>query len=97
MKKTAEIILVVVNNQTRGIASMVEAAELIASGRDVVLVLVDFKAGDDVGGTLLDKAEMKDLNRGRAYLADVASRHGIDAFASVDVAVDHIISLYRGK
>ena len=43
MKETAETILVVVNNQTRGIASMVEAAELIASGRDPLFSFKEVK------------------------------------------------------
>ena len=40
-KRQASILLFVINGSTRAIASMVEAAELIASNRRVVLVLED--------------------------------------------------------
>ncbi len=40
--------------------------------------------------------EIKDLNRGRAYLADVADRHGVSVFASVEAAVEEVIGRLRG-
>src|SRR5687767_9714501 len=64
-KEDADVLLFVINGQTRGVASMVEAAFYIGQGRDVVLVLENVTEGDP--------AEVKDLNRGRTYLRDVAN------------------------
>jgi hypothetical protein len=90
-KGAARVILFVIGSETRGIASMVEAAELIASGRDVVLALVDIPRGATIAGEKLGAAEIKDLNRGRAYLADVAERHGQTVYRTVLAAVREVV------
>ena len=90
-KMCAHTLLFVVGAETRAVASMIEASEYIAGGRNVVLVLQDIADGAEIGGAAVTGGELKDLNRGRRYLADVASRHGTPSFATVEEAVDHII------
>lgn len=44
--------------------------------------------------TGLTASEQKDLNRGRTYLADIAGRHGVQVFGTVDAAVKHLVQNY---
>lgn len=41
------------------------------------------------------KAVVKDVNRGREYLRELAERHGARVFDSVEDAVEHVVSLYH--
>ena len=90
-KQGAKILLFVVNGATRSIASMVEAAELIAAGRRIVLVLEDIPEGQKISEGTISGRELKDLNRARAYLADVAQRHSVLCFSSVITACLHTV------
>ncbi len=38
--------------------------------------------------------ELRDLNRGRSYLADVAWRHGCPVFQSIEAAVDEVLARF---
>ena len=48
-KETASVLFFVIDSATRAISSMIEVAELIASGRNVVLVINNITDGQ-VGG-----------------------------------------------
>ena len=85
-KATAEVLLFVIDSQTRAIASMLEAAELIGR-RDVRLVVLDIEDGTEIDGRAVTGRELKDLNRARAYLRDIAQRHGVTVYATVAEAV----------
>lgn len=74
-KEESEVLLFVVDGQTRAIASMLEVAELASTGRKVVLVIDNIPDGMEVGGEKIAGRQLKDLNRARAYLADIARRH----------------------
>ena len=76
-KANAAVLLFVIDDKTRAIASMMEATEYICSGRRVVLVVKDCAAGSFSAGGL------KDLNRARSYLRDLAQRHSTPVCASV--------------
>ncbi len=91
-KQTAKLLLYVIGRETRAVASMIEASELISSNRLVVLVLQDVSTGKFPG-----PAEAKDLNRGRAYLADVAARHGVPFYKSVEDALLEVPRLLRSS
>jgi hypothetical protein len=85
MKAWARWLLFVVDGSTRGAASMVEAASLIAQGRKIILVLSPLSAGLSVdGGPAVGALEAKDLNRGREYLREEAAAHGVYVCDSVD-------------
>merc|ERR1712232_361120 len=51
-KKTSQVLLFVVYGITRGIASMVEIAELISIGRKVVLCINNVEEGQQVEDTI---------------------------------------------
>ena len=86
-KDHAKYLLFVIDDETRAIASMIEAAYYIAQGRKVVLTI------KKVSEPTFDEKELKDLNRGRTYLRDVAKQHNISVYESIDDAVHYIIGL----
>ena len=92
-KNTADTLLFVINDETRGVMSMTEATYYIGKGRQVVLVLADY-TGDTV-----DVA--KDINRGRAFIADVVNNEDhmkhLKMFATIDAAVEHLCDLHGSR
>ena len=86
-KEEASILFFVVDGQTRAIASMIEISEYISTGRRVVLVIEDISNGQVIGGQEITGRDLKDLNRGRAYVADVANRHRVKPYNNVISAV----------
>ncbi len=92
-KAEAEVLLFVIDGETRAIASILEATEYMCTGRKVVLVIEDITDGTMIEGDKVSGRELKDLNRARAYLADVAKRSGVEEFETVKAAVDGIIRL----
>ena len=54
-----------------------------------MLVLEDITA-ETAASKAMSKEEVKDVNRGRAYLADVASRFNLETFGDVREACEHI-------
>merc|ERR1711959_147737 len=71
-KEQAAVLLFFIDNSTRGIASLVEVAALIAAGRNVVMVVSDVPEGAVIAGGRVTASERKDLNRGRKYLLGLA-------------------------
>eukprot|EP00741_Cyanophora_paradoxa_P015873 tig00020909_g15324.t1 len=96
-KLMAPCLLFVIDSQTRSLASLVEAAEFIAAGRNVVLVIMPLPENATVAGEKVQKGECKDINRAREYLRDVAKRHGARVFESVQAAIDDIVQTKRTK
>ena len=78
-KASADILFFVVDNKTRAMASMIEVAEHVAcaviSAKRVVVVVKDVEEGASMNGELIDATQRDDLNRARAYLADVIRRY----------------------
>jgi len=73
-KAAAAVLLFVIDNQTRAISSLVEVAEQVTAGRDLVLVVEEIEEGASIAGDLVGKRERLDLNRARSYLADLVMR-----------------------
>ncbi|OQR82169.1 hypothetical protein THRCLA_11082 [Thraustotheca clavata] len=67
-KETAAIVLFVIDNMTRAIVSMNEAAEYMCCGRRVVLVIQDLDTHTQIGNKKLTEYEIADLNAARACL-----------------------------
>lgn len=87
-KEAADILLFVVDGQTRALATLIEVTEWIVSGKkQVLLVINDIPDGTEISGQVVTGQELKDLNRARVYLADVAKRHGVTVFSSVKDAI----------
>jgi len=92
MKENASLLLFVISSQTRGIASMIEAAELIALRRKVILVVEPLNPGHDF---LYTPEEVKDLNRGRSYLLEIANKYNetCKAFENLQDALQALLEV----
>jgi hypothetical protein len=92
-KAQALNLLYVVDGQTRAIGSMVEVAGLLAEYSGVMyLVIEDVPPGMEIDGQPVGDRERKDLNRGRAYLRDLANQYDVIVHESVTAAVRALIA-----
>lgn len=83
MKASCRTLLFFVDSSTRSIMSMIEAAQYICCGRDVVLVINPIIPGTSIDGVKMSEREVKDLNRAREYLAHIAELHKTPVYKSV--------------
>jgi hypothetical protein len=86
-KDHAKYLFFVIDDETRAIASMIEAGYHIAQGRKVILVI------KNVNESRFDERELKDLNRGRTYLHDIAEKHNVTVFDLIEPAIRYLIGL----
>ncbi len=94
-KERAKIHFFVVNNQTRGLASMIEVAELVSraffsrnSNVHVLVMIDDVPARNHViAGEELTVAAIQDLNRARMYLREIVLLHGGLLFGDMETAM----------
>jgi len=93
-KNEADTLLIVIDAQTRALASIVEAVENIVRESRVALVVDDIVDGTVISGQTVTGGELKDLNRARAYLRDVASRYNVREYADVADACAAIVQYY---
>jgi len=89
----SRILLFVIQNNTRSVSAMAQAAYLIGSGCNVVLC-VQHIAADTIldTGDVISKTAVKDYNRGRSYLSDFANREGVPVFEEIQEALECVIS-----
>lgn len=92
-KESAEVWLYVITGETRGVASLVEAAYCIGQGGNIALVVSDIEPDTLFDGLPLGEQERKDLNRGRSYLREVAVQNKVPVFTDVDAATRHAVGL----
>jgi hypothetical protein len=92
-KADADILLFVIEGSTRAVASLAEAAYLIAAGRPLALAVADVPAGARLDGRALDARERADLNRGRLFVRTMAAAHQLPCFPDARPAVAHAIAL----
>ncbi|MFN7921643.1 MAG: nucleoside 2-deoxyribosyltransferase domain-containing protein [Bryobacteraceae bacterium] len=88
-KAEAEVLLFVINGETRGVATVGEASYYLGAGRPLALAVTD------VTNPELTQAERDDLNRGRIFVRSMAAEHGVPVFADVAAAVDYAIALVK--
>ena len=98
-KQSSDWLFFVIDNQTRGIASMVELAFLAGSGREMLVVMMDFDENSVVNETHLSEREIRDLNRGHDFLCSILHRECIPLFEDVRTATSYLTDLIhkRGK
>lgn len=94
-KAEAEVLLFVVNEQTRGVASLAEAAYLLAARQPLALVVKDVADGAQIGSQIIGAAEKDDLNRGRIFVRTMAAIHNVPVFDEVEAAVDYAIEFVK--
>lgn len=87
-KEESEYLLFVIDGQTRAVASILEATEYICRGRKVLLVVEQIPDGLEIDGQPITGRQLKDLNRARSYLLDLAGRHdNVRVFPSIESSV----------
>lgn len=74
-KDQAHTLLFVIDSVTRSLASMLEATEYILRGRRVIMVIEAMEDGHSIDDQIITGRQLKDLNRARAFLADIVQRH----------------------
>jgi len=94
-KENALVLLFVIDGHTRSLASMIEATELIVRGRKIVLVINDIKENTYINEDIIRGAELKDLNRARAYLADTAARYDVIVYENIPEATCNVVHSVR--
>lgn len=96
-KEKAEVWLFVITDETRGVASLVEAAYRIGCGGKMALVVIDVDEETMIDENYLSEQEIKDLNRGRAYLREIAEHHDFKVFKDIKAATGYAIQLLEKK
>ncbi|KAG8230928.1 hypothetical protein J437_LFUL002961 [Ladona fulva] len=83
-----QCLLFVITSGTRAVAAMTMAAHYVGLGCEVVLCVQRLLEDCVVGEERLSSQAIKDYNRARMYLLDLASREGIPVFADIREAVE---------
>lgn len=96
-KDAAEVLLFVINEETRGVATVGEAAYCLGAGQPLALVVTDIGEKDIIDGRTLSAAERDDLNRGRLFIRTIAQRAGVPVFTDVGSATRHAIDLVHAR
>ncbi|CRK87613.1 CLUMA_CG001409, isoform A [Clunio marinus] len=85
---SSRVLLFVITNETRSLAPMTLAAHYIGLGYNVVLCVQMLPDNCKIGHDLLTPSAIKDYNRGRSYLSDLAKRQNIPVFSEIKPAID---------
>ena len=84
----SRVILFVITDTSRSLAELCMAAHYIGQGYDVVLHVELLTEESVINDTKLSKVAIKEYNRGRMYLRDLALREGVPVFDTVSGAVE---------
>ncbi|KAL7029099.1 hypothetical protein ACKWTF_006099 [Chironomus riparius] len=85
---SSRVLLFVITNETRSLAPMTLAAHYIGLAYNVVLCVQMLPENCTIGSDKLTSTAIKDYNRGRAYLRDLAERQNIPVFSEIKEALD---------
>ncbi|KAL9928411.1 NDT-like domain-containing protein raw isoform 2-T8 [Glossina fuscipes fuscipes] len=97
---SSRVLLFVITNETRSLAPMTLAAHCIGLMYNVVLAVQMLPDNCVIGNEKLTPAAIKDYNRGRSYLIDLAKRQGVPVFHNIQSALDCVvekINSYQSK
>lgn len=95
-KTSADILFFVIDNQTRSVASLIEAAYISACNRKLILVIKRYEGpGQLILGEPLTDREYGDLCRGQRMLQDIVERQDIPVFENIAVALNCTAKILR--
>ncbi|XP_054082795.1 uncharacterized protein LOC105214724 isoform X2 [Zeugodacus cucurbitae] len=84
----SRVLLFVITNETRSLAPMTLAAHCIGLMYNVVLAVQMLPDDCVINNEKLTPAAIKDYNRGRSYLIDLAKRQGVPVFNDLKAALE---------
>jgi len=84
-KDKAAVLMFVVDGVTRGLASMIEVATTVMSGRAVVVVVEHVPEGAVIAGDSVSDNERKDLNRARDYLVETIKQRKREGHTNIEL------------
>ncbi|EDV31821.1 uncharacterized protein Dana_GF14357, isoform F [Drosophila ananassae] len=84
---SSRVLLFVITNETRSLAPMTLAAHCIGLMYNVVLAVQMLPDDCVLNGEKMTVAAIKDYNRGRSYLIDLAKRQGVPVFTDIQAAL----------
>ncbi|XP_073822953.1 NDT-like domain-containing protein raw isoform X1 [Musca autumnalis] len=85
---SSRVLLFVITNETRSLAPMTLAAHCIGLMYNVVLAVQMLPDDCVIGNEKLTPTAIKDYNRGRSYLIDLAKRQGVPVFNDIKAALE---------
>lgn len=86
-RENSSLLLYVIDSTSRGLASMLEAAVYIGQGCRMVLCIREIPQGAVIMQDKLSNNAIRDYNRSRKYLSDIATREGVPVFDDISEAV----------
>ena len=92
-RENSSLLLYVIDSTSRGLASMLEAAYYIGQGCRMVLCIRDIPGGAVILQDKLSNNAIRDYNRSRKYLSDIATRESVPVFESINEAVTAAIDI----
>ena len=93
----SRVLLFVILGSSRSLSAMCEAAYHIGLGRGGIVLCVQQIPKDgrinpeNNDGEVLSPQALKDYNRGRKYLSDIANREGVPVFENIKEALDCVV------
>jgi len=87
----SRVLLFVIQGTARSVSAMCQAAYLIGAGCNVVLCVQHMQPDAVIDGEAASALAIKDYNRGRSYLSDLANREGIPVHDQITEAVECVI------
>eukprot|EP01006_Ploeotia_vitrea_P047333 TRINITY_DN67114_c8_g4_i1.p1 TRINITY_DN67114_c8_g4~~TRINITY_DN67114_c8_g4_i1.p1 ORF type:complete len:340 (+),score=154.46 TRINITY_DN67114_c8_g4_i1:36-1022(+) len=96
-RKRAFVLLYVIDDQTRGLDTMVEVVEMVCSGHNVVLATLDMRPGALPDGSTVSPQEAAALNNARKHLREVVARFGGSVFQSVQRATREVLGMVAAR
>ncbi|XP_017776253.1 PREDICTED: uncharacterized protein LOC108562433 isoform X2 [Nicrophorus vespilloides] len=92
----SKVLLFNITEDTRSLTTMILAAHYIGLDRNVVLCVQQLPIdGLEIKGEALSKQAIKDYNRGRVYLSDLAKRKQVPVFEDINEAIKCAIDRSR--
>ncbi|KAK5650835.1 hypothetical protein RI129_001864 [Pyrocoelia pectoralis] len=95
--ENSKVVLFVVTNDTRSLTTMILAAHYIGINRSNLILCIQSLPSTYEGHEQLTTQAIKDYNRGRVYLSDLAKRKKIPVFDNIAEAAQCAISKCRGR
>ncbi|XP_064212539.1 uncharacterized protein raw isoform X3 [Tribolium castaneum] len=98
MMDGADVLLFVITEDTRSLTTMILAAHYIAIGKNLVLCVQHLPEENCVvGNESLSEQAIKDYNRGRVYVTDMAKRKQIPVFEDIAEAVQCVVNMIQSR